>query len=735
LVKSKGKDTSSDVLITFFVAFCLIAFEIFLSRLFTVILDYNFVFLIVSLATLGIGLGGYIAYRWFDRYRTVRHTVTGLFALSMVLVVTVIYMLSYKGVIFYSVVSIIPFLLGGSVLAGIMQSQHRDIHLVYFADLLGAGLGAICVIFLMNVLGPIQTVGLLSFIMFLIHTAIIFKPAARLRNVTTGILLGALLFNLYQPFVNYTVFKAYETSPYNMFHAEKDAEIVYTNWDAFSRTDVYDAGDELFYMTIDGGAVSPISKFSGNLYDVSYLNSTTSSLAFHQKPSNKTLIIGVGGGQEVLTARMAGFYNIEAVDINESSFEAVHALSDATWDIFNREGVTAVASDGRNYIRETKDSYDLIYLSLVMKKSENGLGLALTENFIYTQEAIEEYMNKLTPDGRLAFLLHDETELNKILHAAKKYYQKKGVSEAGVKNFVAVIGTYQHLGHVVSGMGGSQITRPLIIMRNQPFDKETSQILLTDSKQIQQIPLHIPYVYDQYEALNDQLEKLGVNLEANRDDRPFFYNPSGQIPTTLWIALLVTCFAALFILGRKGFTLGQGVYFSGIAVGFMLIEITFIQKMILLLGHPTLSFVTVLGVLLVAGGIGSYYSKKWSSRSLARFPPLLLAGIFAVLASFALGWYYDLSLELSLPFRWIGSILLLLPVGFFMGMPFPFGLSRLHKHQIALSWGYNGIMTVAGSLLAAMLSLTFGFTMTITAGAIIYVLLFVLQPLLRLNKT
>jgi spermidine synthase len=484
------------------------------------------------------------------------------------------------------------------------------------------------------------------------------------------------------------------------------------------------------YITIDGSAVSPISKFKGKLKEVDYLRNTTSSLAFEFGPNRNALIIGVGGGQEVLTAQMAGFKDIEAVDINKGSFDAVHALADASGDIFQQEGVEAIVSDGRNYIRSTENTYDLIYLSLVMKQSEHGLGLALTENFIYTQEAIKEYMDKLNDNGRLAFLLHNDTELNKIMHAAKTYYREQGISEEDEKNYMAVVGTYQHLGHVVAGMGGSQITRPLIILQKQPFEQETAASLFNAAQRIQQIPVHIPHVYDQFQNLKKLFDTQDVNVEANRDNMPFFYNTTETLPATLYFGLFLTLLTALFILSRKVLLSGQAVYFSGIAIGFMLIEVTFIQKLILPLGHPTLSFVIVLGVLLVAGGLGSYFSNRWRLFQ-NRYLPLFMVGCLAILANAMIGWYYNNPLDWSQTYRVLTVIGLLFPLGFFMGMPFPFGLSRLKREQIAMSWGFNGVMTVAGSLLAAMISLTFGFAITIWVGAALYVVLFTLQPLLK----
>lgn len=341
-------------------------------------------------------------------------------------------------------------------------------------------------------------------------------------------------------------------------------------------------------------------------------------------------------------------------------------------------------------------------------------------------------MSKLSDDGRLAFLVHDDIELNKIMNVAKLYYQERGITEEEMRKYMAIVGTYQHLGHVVIGMGGSQITRPLIIISKQPFDKETAASLLASAQQIEQIPIHIPYAYDRYELINEMFNKQKVNIAANRDDMPFFYNKSDRLPVTLPIALFITLIIALFMIRGKVFSSGQAVYFSGVAIGFMLIEITLIQKFILPLGHPTLSFVIVLGVLLATGGVGSFFSKKWTSYH-GRYTPLLLVGLLAALVNAIVGWYYENPFEWSQTYRVLAAVTLLFPLGFFMGMPFPFGLSKLERHQTAMSWGFNGIMTVAGSLLATMMSLTFGFTVTVLLGAAIYVLLFALQPLLKLQ--
>lgn len=728
MVKQETQHISEDVVYTGLTAFTLIVYEVFLSRLFAVILDYNYAFLVVSLATLGIGLGGYSAYISYDRIRTMRYSLFGWFPISLIAVTFAIYSLSYQGILFYSFLALIPFFLGGVVLAGIMQTGHRNIHVLYFADLLGAGLGAAIAVWLMSISNPVWMMSMLSCLVFLVYLLTQVRMlSVNMKVFHTGILL-LLIANIIYPIFQLVPFRSYETSPNNIFVKEKDAKIVFSDWNAFARTDVYDAGDgELLYITIDGGAVSPISKYSGDFRQVAYLQSTTASLAFQQASKGRVLLIGAGGGQEVLTAKMMGFQQIDALDINGGSFRAVQTMSSFSGNLFRLAGVTPIISDGRNYIRQTKNRYDLIFLSLVKKNSGNGLGLALTENYMFTQEAVKDYMNKLTASGRLAFLLHDEIELDKTMFAAMNGLREEGVPEHEMKDHLVVIGTYQHLGHVVAGMGGSQITRPLLLLSKQPFSRSDAEALFTKTKQIQQIPVHIPYVRDQFDALGEMLANLPVDVASNRDDKPFFYKKTTGVPKSLlWVLLLIFIFA--LAMSVKKMSPGQTIYFSGIAIGFMLLEVTLIQRFILFLGHPTLSFVVVLGVLLVSGGIGSYFSKLKSFHLHKRYMPLLLIGALALGLNVLVGWIIVQTFAPSLFIRILMAGGMLAPLGFFMGMPFPYGLKQVQPHRIAAGWGLNGITTVAGSVLGAFLSLSFRISATMAVGAVLYVALFALQP-------
>lgn len=256
-----------------------------------------------------------------------------------------------------------------------MQSSKEQVHILYFVDLVAAGLGATGAIFLMNAINPIQTIGLITSVLILVYLVVSYRKTGRWSKfVYTFVLMGRLALNMVYPFLDFIEFKAYRTSPFTVFSKRPDAKIVYTHWDAFSRTDVYDTKDELLYMTIDGSAMSPISKYSKELKEVDYLLTTTGALSFQHGPKKSALIIGAGGGQEVLTAQMSGFEEIDAVDINKGSFDAVHALAGLSGDIFHQNGVKEIISDGRSYIKKTtkKSMTSFIYLWL---KSNPKMGL------------------------------------------------------------------------------------------------------------------------------------------------------------------------------------------------------------------------------------------------------------------------------------------------------------------------------------------------------------------------
>ena len=169
---------------------------------------------------------------------------------------------------------------------------------------------------------------------------------------------------------------------------------------------------------------------------------------------------------------------------------------------------------------------------------------------------------------------------------------------------------------------------------------------------------------------------------------------------------------------------GGLVYFSMLGIGFILVEIALIHKLILLLGHPIHALCVLLFFMLLWSSMGSLMGRRVNDD---RIKKVLLYGIPALvsllaLSTFMVPWIIGKALHLSIGTRIAISALLLLPFGFCMGIPFPFGLRHVKNQggSIAMMWGINGVMSVVGSILAMVIGVAVGFTYVIGAGALSY---------------
>ena len=202
LDNKRRKELYKDVSVTFIFAFSMIMYEIFLTRLFAVLLDYNYAFLVISLATLGIGLGGYLAYqlRWI--FPIIYSHILIWLVLLMASITVLMYIIPFQGLVFYSILTCILFLFMGYVLASLFQKWYGHIHLFYFVDLMGGGLGTILSIFLMNELSPIKMISTLVLLTFFCGIVFSFHHVKKVGKLTMIVLLVLLSFNIFSPIIN-----------------------------------------------------------------------------------------------------------------------------------------------------------------------------------------------------------------------------------------------------------------------------------------------------------------------------------------------------------------------------------------------------------------------------------------------------------------------------------------------------------------------------------------------------
>ena len=753
--KLNSKDNLKILVSTLFISISMFVYQVVLTRIFSALLMSSYVFLITSFAILGLGVGSIIAYKKSNKKLQSKnsngintcivslHKTTLLLSISYIFVLGIIYVLPYfNALLIYIFLATIPFVLGGYYFSILFREFSRVSSKLYFADLVGSGLGSLIIIQLLNYVGLFKTVFVIS-LLALVPTVLLSKLINK-KNIASKIIFSVyivalLLPNSYANSIEQN-FNGFLTNTNKTFGGLKEqgipASIIYTKWNSFSRTDVIkidNAPDELL-VTIDGAANAPMYKFDGNIKSLEKYKSDIEYIPYTFGKNDNTLIIGAGGGRDLLYALAAGSKKISAVEINTASIDAVNKFKDFNGNIFKRPEVKVFAQDGRNFIRNSKDKYDNIFLSLVMTNASQGMGYALSENYIYTTEAVQDYLNHLSPNGKLTFETHSQDDLGKIVATAMAALNNRGIPIKDTPKYMSIFAKDD-------GMNDHMISYPVIVIKNTPFSIEESKQLIDTASKNDIAPIFAPHVYEKgvlshieqaQVSFDDYLKGSSTNVTPATDDNPFYYNLSKGISPMLLIiliVLIVICIVLFVFLKGTNQIIKPSIYFALLGAGYMMIEIPLIQKFILYLGHPVRAFTYVLGSLLIGSGLGAYFSSKrpfdkvykriYIAPFLVIVIDIILILIMPVLFKNTATW--------SLDKRIILSSLLVMMQGFFMGMPFPRGLTMLAKNNrstiIPLVWGINGLMAVVGSVLSVIISMQFGFTTTLISGTVFYIMI------------
>jgi hypothetical protein len=697
--------------------------EITLTRLFAVLYYPPSVFLVLTLAIVGIGLGAALA-TWRPAWRSPQRLSLYL-ALASCLTASLPLTIgfTFTQIALPVVLVALPYILVGITLVTFFSSDVQASSRLYMADLMGAGLGAVAAIPLMDSVNPLNSLWLAAVGMAL--AALIAHPTNR-PVIPAIALIGVTLVlgtNLATNWFQMDAALARTEKP--LAEALRNGgQIVASHWGSFARTDVVLSGeDQPLRMYMDGAAGSLMpAPFHQNLIlqDIGFFPFATA------RP-NRVMVIGPGGGLDVAFGRQSGAQSIVAVEVNPGSVQLVESLSEYNNDLYGAASVRIIIDEGRSVLRREDQPYDLISLSQVVTLAAERSGYALTENTIYTTEAFNDYLDHLTPDGQIALKLYDEITLTRALATALAALNQRGLSDQEA---------LQHVAAYLDTRANPPI--PLLMVRSTAYDREELVIDGAIAREVGFTPLYLPGVLaqsplDAVEAgerpFAEIIAESEEDISPTTDNQPFFFQFDRGIPETLNIPLV-----SIGVLTIAGFVLliifhprrvlpaswrSHG-YFAGLGIGFMTVEIAIIQQVRLFLGHPTLAVTVVLAVLLIGGGIGSRLSERWTAprRSIA----LAIVGVLIV-------WIAIWPL-LSQQFRSAPSsarilvvVISLLPLAGLMGMPFPLGLRATAQEgdqMIALAWAINGVMTVAGTVLAMTLALVAGFNSVLFLGALSY---------------
>jgi hypothetical protein len=515
-------------------------------------------------------------------------------------------------------------------------------------------------------------------------------------------------------------------------------------------------------MDIDASASTPILKGSGNVADAAYLRYELTAVAYHlaERPGGFTaLVIGPGGGRDVISALIFGARRVEGVEINPLIVRDVMLgqFREYSGNLYGDPRVSVHVEDGRSYVRRTPERFDVIQASLVDTWAATAAGAyTLTENSLYTVEAFGDYLDHLTPDGVLTITRWMNDGL-RLVSLAQEACARRGldpkrhlaiVRHDNVATFMLKRSPFtatdvQRLQRVSGELGFTLLYAPgaPAPSGSAPEKELASGASAADYRDLITGPDPAAFI-----------AAYPLDISATTDDRPFFFHATrlrDQFDLSYWrtglfshgLSALLMLFGIsaslvlLFIVGPlalggerpgRGWARWLG-YFGALGAGFMLIEVALLQHFVLLLGHPVYSLTVTLFSLLLGTGLGSLLSRRVAPERVGRFTCFALAtvALLAAAAAFGLPRIVDFAIPWPLAARILVAATVLVPFGVLLGTALPGGmrlLDRTRPQIVAWGWGINGAFSVIGATLAIFIAMNWGFAITLLTGAAVYLL-------------
>ena len=753
--------------------------ELALTRIFSVTMYYHFAFLAISIALFGLSASGAMVYVFRRRLSAgdtrellsagaLIHVVATLVSLAFLVRIRV--GLNYSPENLALMLSIyalaaLPFFTGGAVVALLFARATERITVLYAADLIGASAGCLALIPLLDRLGApgvvFSAAGLSAI------SAVCFAPArARWRIAVTGAVLLAPPLGL----------QAAGVAPFAVVNTKghQGDTVLFDKWNSFSRVAVYDRehgdwslsprftgtrGPSLF-MDIDSAASTPILGIS-RVEDAEYLRYELTAVAYHlaaQTAGFNALVIGPGGGRDLLSALVFGASHVDGVEINpiiarDVMMDRFRAYSGG---IYAHPRVSIHVDDGRSFVRRSDTQYDVIQASLVDTWAATAAGAyTLTENSLYTAEAFGEYLDHLKPNGLLTITrwVFDGLRLVSLAQAAcaergmdparqLAIVQHDRVATFLLKKSPFTEAELARLRELSQSLGFSILYapgEPEAATPHQPTEMERTGTSAGDYRRLILAP--------DPEAF---MAAYPLDVRPTTDDRPFFFHTTrlrdqmqvafgrsmlfGNGLSALMTLMAISAgFVLVFVVvplladgGRPSAGwLGWLGYFAALGAGFMLLEVAVLQRFVLLLGHPVYSLTVTLFSILLGTGVGSFLSRRVTDARLRAVTLTAMVGVavVAVAAIAVLPFLIDLAISWPLPARIAVATAILMPIGVLLGMPMPGGmrlLSATAGDLVPWGWGINGGFSVVGASLAVFIAMNWGFSVTLATAAAVY---------------
>ncbi len=718
----------------------LLGLELIWTRIFSAEYFYTFAFLVLSLAVLGLGLGALLI-RLFPK-------LDGKYSLGLLLALAGLTALvgppliiklnltfselfhnwAMVGKLTLAVILLSStYLLGGMALALLFKRNSADMPRLYMADLLGAGGGVLLAVILMNLLGTMVATFLI--VLPLLLAAVIESQGG--WKVIPLILTAGLVVLSSQA-------ETLLQSP-----KPERAPVIYTHWDAQSKVKLYEFDENYWGLNIDNVANSPIYKFDGDWSQpdsVRFEFGIPVEWLVQRFDDCSFLSLGAGGGTDVLQALQFGATDVHAVEvighINDMMING--ELADFSGNIYNDPRVTVATEDARAYVRKYSNYFDIIYsLSSNTFTALASGSFAMAESYLFTTEAFRDYWNALSENGFL--MMEHQFYMPRLVAEVKDALHAEGV--AAPEQHFAVYDL-------------PQLRRNALLISKQPLTDEVRNNAIIELNHDTYSYIHL--LYPAPDSTSDNLvnqivlngwqaeqDSSRIDISPASDNRPFvaqmgrwknlnsqafervlpyefFGFPLSKLLILIILAVVIVIVIPLnllpFVFSKDQLRVRPWLYFFLIGAAFMSLEVILIQKYTLFVGPSVYSLIVILLSLLLSSGLGSRASGHYKSWT----PFLAIAGwiIFEILLFKPLTTWLA---PLPLPVRLLVTAVLILPLGFFMGMPFPKGARRVGT---LIDWGFaiNGAASVIGSVVILLVAFAWGYIAALALTAVLYLL-------------
>jgi spermidine synthase len=681
----------------------------------------------------------------------------------------------------YAFLFTIPFAVSGTLLGALLSDERLASRRVYFFDLVGSAVGALVVLPLIRWVG-VESAILITVIALVVSVAMLVPPRGTIQRLLVVVTCVTLLVAFQKRNELFEIYYPKGSMLASTREPNSDIRLEYTEWDPLARIEVSSFpgrtvdpkglfgslfGENAAFLsryrkviTQNNFAFTFAVEYDGRPESLVGIEETIYAAAYYATPIAKPRVvaIGVGGGFDILTALRFDASQITGVEINAAT---VNIVKNVFGDYFHHwvqdPRVTIVNAEGRHYLSSRDEKFDVIQLSGVDSYSGTpGAAHVFSENYLYTAEAFDLYLKRLSDGGVLNVMRLEhkpQREMLRALTTAVAALRRLGVVRP--RNHIVTL--TEHTGAFTAMLvkrtpfDAADMSRLRAWVTQRPSFGITAEPGLNEAEKGNS--------YQGFLSLGDEKLERGFIAQypfavgPTTDDNPFFFNFAywwHLFPedATIWLntptlplSLLILSFAVgvaavfavivpLALLLRRGVapspkTVRFSVYFAGAALGYLGIEVALMQIFGLFLGHPNYAISVVLAALLFWSGVGALQAETIVRRlSGIRFVAYALA--LTILLEFSVV-VPALSSGLALPF-WIRSaatVFLILPIGLCLGVFLPTAIDlmkRISPELVPWAWGINGVFSVLAPLLAVAVATTFGLSALLLATVPIYLI-------------